>query len=143
MRVADVNILVYAHRRDMAQHERCRHWLDLASTSETPLGISTVILAGFVRIVTNGRTFRDPTPLATALAFAEDVRTSPSARIIEPGERHWSIFVDLCRREGATGNLVPDTSLAALAIEHGATLVTADRGFLRFPGLRLENPLEP
>jgi predicted nucleic acid-binding protein len=62
--------------------------------------------------------------------------------VVTPGERHWSVFADLCRAVGATGDVVLDAFLAALAIEQGATWVTADRGFARFPGLRWEHPLD-
>jgi predicted nucleic acid-binding protein len=61
---------------------------------------------------------------------------------IAAGDRHWPIFVDLYRRVGVAGNRVPDAYLAALAIEHGATLATADRGFARYPGRRWEHPLD-
>ncbi len=69
------------------------------------------------------------------------MRESPSTRIIAPGTRHWEIFADLVRSSHATANLVPDAYLAALAIENGATFVTRNRGFARFPGLRLTDPL--
>jgi uncharacterized protein len=61
---------------------------------------------------------------------------------LAPGERHWSIFAELCRRTGAVGNVVPDAFLTALALEQGATWVTADRTFARFPGLRRRHPLD-
>ena len=95
-----------------------------------------------MRVVTHPRLFREPSPLAVALDFADALRGSPATQRLSPGERHWPIFVDLCRRVGATGNVVPDAFLAALAIEHGATWVTADRTFGRFPGLRWEHPLD-
>lgn len=142
MHVADVNILVSAQRSDAAHHEQFRSWLEDARSGDVPLGLAENVLAGFVRIVTHSRIFREPTPLESALAFAEALRSSPAARILRPGDRHWPIFVDLCRRTDSRGNHVPDAYLAALVIEQAATLVTADRGFGRFRGLRWEHPLD-
>jgi len=71
-----------------------------------------------------------------ALEFADYVRSSPRAVRLEPGERHWPLFRDLCRSANAKGNLVSDAWLAALAMECGGEWITADRGYARFPGLR-------
>jgi uncharacterized protein len=92
--------------------------------------------------VTHPRVFREPTPLTTALDFAGGLRASPAAPSLAPGERHWSILTDLCKRVRAIGNLIPDAFLAALAIEYGAISVTADRTFGRFSGLRWQYPLD-
>jgi hypothetical protein len=142
VRCVDVNILIYAHRPEGRDHDAYRAWLEGARTDVEPLGISDLALSGFLRIVTNPRVFRDPTPLDTAIEFVDALRASPGSLAISPGDRHWQIFIDLCQRTGATGNRVPDAFLAALAIEHGADLVTADRGFGRFPGLRWFHPLD-
>lgn len=142
MRCVDVDVLVFAHRPEAPGHARFRRWLDDARQAQEPLGLSDVVLSGFLRVVTHTRIFRQPTPLPVALEFARGLTRSPSVLRIAPGERHWDIFVDLCRRVDATGNLIPDAFLAALAIEQGATWVTADRGFARFPGLRWVNPLD-
>jgi toxin-antitoxin system PIN domain toxin len=143
MRCVDVNVLVYAHRPESDRHERFRLWLDEARRGREPLGLWDVVLSGFLRVVTHPRVFREPTPLEVGLAFVESLRAGPACMTIAAGDRHWPIFVDLCRRVGATGNRVPDAYLAALTIEHGATLATADRGFARYPELRWEHPLDP
>lgn len=83
-----------------------------------------------------------PAPVESALAFAAALREQSNAVILAPGARHWAIFERLCREAGATGNLVPDAYLAALAIEHGAELITADRDFARFPGVRWRHPFD-
>ena len=141
MRCVDVNVLVYAHRPESPNHDRARDWLDDARRGPEPLAISGLVASGFLRIVTHRRVFIEPTPLATALTALDALYRSPAVVALEPGERHWRLFVDLCSATEATGNLVPDCYLAALAIEHGATWVTADRGFARYPGLRVEHPL--
>jgi uncharacterized protein len=142
MRCVDVNVLVYAHRSEAAEHTRYRAWLEEARVSHELLGVSDLVLSGFLRVVTHPRVFREPTRLATALEFADALRLSPAVQSLLPGDRHWAIFKDLCRRVQAVGNVVPDAFLAALAIEQGATWVTADRTFGRFPGLRWQHPLD-
>jgi len=142
MRGVDVNVLVYAHRPEAARHAEYLEWLDVARADDEPLGLSDVVLSGFVRIVTHPRVFRDPTPLDVALEFAGAMRAAPAVVRVEPGPRHWPIFEQLCRTTEARGNAVPDAYLAALAIEQGTTWFTCDRAFARFPGLRWEHPLD-
>lgn len=142
MRCVDVNVLVYAHRPEAPNHVEFRSWLEEARAGHEPLGLSDLVLSGFVRIVTHPRIFREPSPLPVALDFVDALRRSPAASFVAPGERQWSIFVDLCRAVEARGNVVADAFLAALAIEQGATWVTADRSFGRFPGLRWQHPLD-
>ena len=136
MLLADVNVLIYAHRPESPHHERRRSWLIEAVGSDEPFGISELVLAGFLRIVTNHRIYREPTPPSAALDFCEALMTAPAAIRVRPGARHWSLFTALCREVSARGNVVPDAFHAALALEYGATWVTTDRGFARFPGLR-------
>lgn len=142
MILPDVNILVYAHREDAGRHVEFRRWLEGALQGPEPLGVSELVLSGFVRVVTHPRIFDPPTPLMDALAFAELLRTHPACVPVRPGARHWTLFADLCRDSGARGNLVADAYLAALAIEHGCEWVTTDRDFARFRGLRWRHPLE-
>ena len=142
MRFVDVNVLVYARRRESPDHEAYRDWLHDARSAPESLGLSDVVASGFVRIVTHPRIFAEPTPVEGALEFLRQLRTSPSVVSVAPGGRHWDVFADLCVRVGAKGNTVPDAYLAALAIEQGATWITADRGFARFPGLRWRHPLD-
>jgi toxin-antitoxin system PIN domain toxin len=142
MRLVDVNVLVYAHRLDVARHQDYADWLRDLLAGEEPYGMSDLVLSGFLRIVTSPKVFRQPTPLDTALAFAELLRAQPNCVPVLPGERHWEIFTGLCRRAGVKGNLVPDAYLAALAIESGSEWITTDRDFSRFPGLRWRHPLD-
>jgi toxin-antitoxin system PIN domain toxin len=141
MILADVNVLVYAHRDDLPQHERFSAWLSDEVESGRSYGLCDASLTGFLRIVTNGRIFDQPTPLQVALQTIDDLRGQPGANHLSPGQRHWALFGDLCSAVGARGNDIPDAYLAALAIESGSELVTADRGFGRFPGLRWSCPV--
>ncbi|MGQ0679744.1 MAG: type II toxin-antitoxin system VapC family toxin [Actinomycetota bacterium] len=142
MLLIDVNVYVYAHRRESFRHQEYLDWLEDRLSGEEPVGVSEMVLSSFLRIVTNHRIFRDPTPLNEAIEFCESVLQTLTATPVRPGPRHWPIFTGLCRTVSARANVVPDAYLGALAIEHGATLVTVDRGFARFPGLRLEAPLQ-
>jgi uncharacterized protein len=141
--LCDVNVLLHAHKEGSPAHAVVRQWLIGALDDETPFGVSDLVLSAVVRIATNRRVFDPPSTLAEALAFTQALRNSENAVPVQPGRRHWDLFADLCRRTGATGNLVPDVYLAALAIEHDCVWVSTDRGFARFPGLRWRNPLGP
>ncbi len=142
MLIPDVNVLVYAFRRESPRHKEYKAWLEHKLVGIEPVGLSELALSGFVRIVTNHRIFTEPETPETALEFCEAVRQGPAAIPVRAGEQHWPIFVDLCRTSQARANLVPDAYHAALAIEHAATWMTTDRGFARFPGLAWSAPLE-
>ena len=141
MLCVDVNVLVYAHRPDTPRHDEYRKWLEGACDGAEPLGLASSVLTGFLRIVTHPRIFADPSPIDVALDFANAVLGSAAGVPVDPGSRHWEIFTELCRTMPARGNLIPDASLAALAIEQGATWVSADRVFAGIPGLRWRHPL--
>lgn len=142
MLLADVNAYLYAHRPESQRAAEHRAWLQESLAGPEPFGVSELVLSAFVRIVTNHRVYRDPSTPQVALSFCAAVLAAPSALAVRPGPRHWDIFTNLCDAVGARGNVVPDAYLAALALEHGATWVTTDRGFARFPGLRWRAPLE-
>ena len=141
MLLPDVNVLVYAHRNDVPDHNRYRLWLESVLEGDAAYALSDIVLSGFLRIVTHPGVFAEPTPLETALRFVAEVRERPNCVLVAPGERHWDIFQRLCREASVKGNLVPDAFLAALAIEAGLEWVTTDRDFARFPGLRWRHPL--
>ena len=122
-------------------HAAYREWLEAAAGADEALGVSDLVLSGFVRVVSHPRVFSPPEPVESALGFCDALRTAPNAVPVAPGERHWGIFRRLCSEAGARGNLVPDAYLAALAIESGSDWVTTDRDYARFPGLRWRHPL--
>ena len=140
MLLPDVNMLVYAFRTDAPQHERSKRWLSDVIADEQPYGLCDIVLSGFLRVVTNPRIFKTPTPQAGALAFVEASRSQGNCVVLAPGPRHWDIFMRLCKETRATGNTVPDAYLAALAIESGSEWITLDGGFARFQGLRWRRP---
>jgi toxin-antitoxin system PIN domain toxin len=139
--IADVTVFIGAHRASAAHHPRFRDWLGNTLNGSEPFGLSEQVLCAFMRVVTNHRAFPDATSPGVALDFCEAMRAAPASRIVAPGPRHWRLFADLVRTSQARASVVPDAYLAALAIENGATLITRDRGFARFPGLRILDPL--
>lgn len=141
MLAPDVNVLVYAHREELPEHDVCRRWLEDTLAADAAFGLFDLVLSGFLRVVTHPRVFKTPTPLALALEFVEILRMRPNCVVVQPGARHWDIFERLCRESGAKGSLVADAFLAALALEAGCTWVTTDRDYSRFPGLRWSSPL--
>ena len=142
MVLIDVNVIVYAYQRDVPKHALYRQWLEGVVDSEHPYGMADIVLAGFLRVVTNPRIFTPPSLLESALTFANKIRSEPNCVSVAPGPRHWEIFSRLCRAVAAKGNLVPDAYLAALAIESGSEWITTDRDYSRFTGLRWRHPLE-
>ena len=140
MLLPDVNVLIYAFRADMAQHERCKAWLDDVLASPLPFGISPLILSAVVRITTNPRVFVEPSTIDEAFSFCDALLAQPQGQPITPGRRHWSIFRDLVAATGTRGPRVSDVWFAALAIEWDCEWVTMDRDFDRFPGLRCRPP---
>lgn len=142
MLLADVNVFLYAHRPESPRAAAHKAWLESALSGPEPFGVSELVLSAFLRIATNHRVYREPTPPGVAVGFCDTVLAAPAAVPVRPGERHWGIFSRLCREHSARGNAVPDAYLAALALEHRATWVTTDRGFGRFAGLRWRTPLD-
>jgi len=139
VQLPDVNVLIYAHREDAPEHHRYAAWLRSIVQADEPFAVAEVVLAGFLRIVTNRKIFEPPTPMATAIAFCQRLIDRPRAVLVAPSRRHWDLFVDLCAN--IQGPLVSDAYLAALAIEHGCELITTDSDFARFKGLRWRHPL--
>lgn len=139
--LCDVNVLLYAFRAESARHADYRAWLEARLRAPEPFGVSELALSGFVRLVTNSRVFQPPAPISDAFRFTAAIRGGADTVILGPGPHHWATFERLCLVHGLQGADVADAYFAALAIEHGATWVTADRGFLRFDGLRARHPL--
>ena len=140
MILPDVNVLIYAFRRDAPHHARCKAWLDAVIDGDALFGVSPLTLSGLVRITTNRRIYQQPSSLEDALGFCDDLLGQPHCEIIEPSDRHWMIFRHLCVEAGSRGPHVTDAWFAALAIEHGCTWITYDRDFARFPGLDWQLP---
>jgi len=140
MILPDVNVLIGAFRRDHSHHAICRPWLEALIHANARFGLSPLILSAVVRVSTNPRVYRVPTPIQEAFAFCDHLRGHPLCQIVEPGERHWDIFHQLCIDTNVRGSIVTDAWYAALAIEWGCEFVTLDRDYARFPGLKWSVP---
>lgn len=140
MILPDVNVLVYAFRKDSQRHRLFRGWLFSVVNGPAAYGISPQVLSSVLRVCTHPGIFAQPSGIEESLAFCNLLMEQPNCQMIQPGERHWSIFLDLCRRVQATGNVIQDAWFAALAIENGCEWITTDRDFTRFPGLRWRTP---
>lgn len=143
MMLPDVNVLIYALRRDVPQHAAGRRWLQRVVEDDARFGLSPAVLGAVVRIVTNPRAFRLPSAIEEAFAYCDSLLAQPHCQVVEPGERHWGIFRRLCVETGTRGARVTDAWFAALAIEWGCEWITFDRDFVRFPGLSWRVPAAP
>ncbi len=141
MILVDANLLVYAHVTSLSQHHAARVWLDGHLNGPTPVGLPWATLLSFVRLVSTPRIFESPQSISDAWHQVEEWLTCPVVWIPQPTERHRDILGSLLSTI-ARSNLVPDTHLAALAIEHGLTLYSTNRDFARFPKLRWDDPLQ-
>jgi toxin-antitoxin system PIN domain toxin len=141
MRLVDANLLVYAFSDTFEQHERSLQWLDLRLNDPVPLGLPWPSLLAFVRLVTNPRVFERPCSMRDAWRQVEEWVACPPVWIPHPTDRHAAILGRLLAGSGSRSALVQDAHLAALALEHGLAVASADADFSRFQGLRWENPL--
>ena len=141
MILIDANLLLYAYNPRADEHEASRTWLESVLSGPALVRFSWVTLWAFLRISTSPRVFEHPLSMAEAEEHVSAWLAQPMVGILEPGERHWELLRDLTRHGQTTGPLVMDAALAAIAIEHGATLCTTDRDFARFAGLTSMNPI--
>lgn len=142
MNLLDVNVLVYAFRRDAERHEQFRAWLHSVLRAESAYALSEQVLSSVIRLTTHPKVFKEPSTLSEALEFVNAVREHPNCRLVRSGDRHWPIFSRLCEASNAKANLVTDAWFAALAIESGCIWITTDRDYARFPGLKWRHPLD-
>lgn len=137
----DANVLLYALRTESPAHAPCRAWLDSLARSGAELLLTEVNELALLRIGTHPRLSVAPRPIV--LDYWDSLLAYPRTRRIAPGSNHATTFRHLAESLDLSGNDLNDAWLAALAIEHGAILVSADEGFKRFPGLLWQNPARP
>ncbi len=141
MILADANLLLYAYNADAPEHEPAARWLEASLSQPTPFAFSWQTITAFIRISTNIRAFPKPFSTKEAIEIVAEWAERANVTILQPSERHWEIFSRFLSEGQAVGALVMDAHLAALAVEHGATLATTDRDFARFADLQTFNPI--
>jgi len=140
--LVDANILIYAHDINSPFHEPARDWLETALNATRRVGLPWTSLTAFVRITTHPHALREPMTPGEAWTFVEDWVDAPTAWIPQPGRAHREILGHLVRDLDLRANLVADAVLAALCIEHGLEMVSADSDFARFTEISWLNPVQ-
>lgn len=141
MKILDLNLLLYAINADAPAHRRAKQWFEETLADDEPVGLPWLVVLGFLRLATNQRILPRALSAAQATAVVDGWLAQPNVRLLSAGEEHWRILKTLLAETGTAGNLTTDAHLAALAIEHGATLCSTDNDFNRFAKLRWRNPL--
>jgi toxin-antitoxin system PIN domain toxin len=139
--LVDANILLYSVDRTSPFHEAAAAWMVEHLNGDRRVGIPWVSLTAFVRIATNPRASMSPLTGAEAFEHVDRWIDGPAAWIPSPGRAHQSILRDLVVRLDLRAGLVSDAVLAALCIEHGLTIVSADSDFARFGDIDWINPI--
>lgn len=142
MKLPDLNLLVYAVDSSAKQHEPARDWLNESLSGSETFAFSWSVMLGFIRLSTKPAVMTQPLETDQAFGLIDSWLAQPCATIVQPTTRHIAVLRDLLAPTSSAGNLTTDAHLAALAIEHGATLCSADADFSRFPGLNWTNPLD-
>lgn len=139
--LTDVNLLLYAYNTGAPQYSVARKWLEKSITGTDLFALSWQTIMGFIRIGTDHRALQRPFSLEEAAQIVNEWLGQESVTILVPGSKHWSILTEFLVNGQARGPLAMDAHLAALSVEHGATLCTTDKDFSRFKALKTFNPL--
>jgi uncharacterized protein len=137
----DANVLIYAYDETFVQHGAARRWLEDAFIEHDEIAIPLVSLLAFLRVMTNPGLFGEPMSVAQGAEIVSEWLARPNVGLAQPTRRHFELVAELARTGRVRGSMLMDAHLAALALEHGATLCTTDRDLARFKGLRLEDPI--
>lgn len=139
MKLIDTNVLLYATDRLSPFHDRSRDFVERAMNSDEVIALPWVVLLAFLRILTRARP-EAPLPRDVVIAMVDTWLAQPNVVTLGPGKEHWRVVQELIAATQASGNLMTDVHLAALAIENGAELCSADTDFARFPRLKWTDP---
>jgi uncharacterized protein len=137
----DANLLLYAVDTESRYHEAASAWLTETLNGDRRVGLPWQTIGAFLRIVTHPRVAEDPLSGTQAWSHVAGWLDADPVWVPPATERTAAVLASLHDQVPITGNLVPDAQLAALALEHGLTVMSADTDFARFPDLRWVNPL--
>lgn len=138
--MVDANVLLYAVNRSAREHRAARRWLAEALAGGEAVAFPWTVILAFIRLATHPAVFPRPLMAEQATQACERWLAAAPALVVEPTGRHLALLAGLLAHTGTAGNVVGDAHLAALALEHGATVVSFDRDFARFEGLRSRRP---
>jgi len=141
VKVVDVNLLLYAVDEASPHHKLAKPWVESQLSGSETFAFAWAVLLAFIRLGTNPRVFESPLTLDAALDLVDSWLEQPCSTVIHPTDRHSQLLRELLAPFGTAGNLTSDAHLAALSVEHGAELCSADADFARFPRVRWNNPL--
>ncbi len=139
--LVDANLLLYATDRTSAHHRQSQRWLQGVLRGNRRVGLPWQSIGAFMRLSTNPRVCTNPLAAKESWSVVRGWLDAGPVWIPPATERTASILGDLTARYQVTANLVPDAMLAALAIEYGLTIMSADTDFVRFNEVLWENPL--
>lgn len=139
--IVDANLLLYSVDSACPQFGQARSWLFGRLDGDERTGLPWPSLTAFVRIATHPRASTSPLSVRQAWSFVEAWLAVPTVWVPSPTERHAAVLGSMLLHHGLAGNLVPDAHLAALAVEHGVAIASADTDFARFTEVRWINPL--
>lgn len=141
MVIPDLNLLVYAYDSTGPHHLRARRWWEATLSSGEPIGISWIVILGFLRIMTHPVINANPMTVAEVRERIEQWMELPQVLLLVPREGTLAHLFDLMETCSAGGNLSTDALIAAQALEHAGVVHSNDRDFGRFDGVRWVNPL--
>jgi toxin-antitoxin system PIN domain toxin len=142
VKLIDLNVLLYVINEDAVHHDATLEWWRRAVSGDETIGLAWVVVLGFLRLATSAHVFPKPLEPATAARVVDQWIALENTSIVTETPDHWKTLRLLIEKAGTAGNLIMDAHLAALAMTHGAIIVSCDHDFARFKGLRLENPLD-
>ena len=127
----DVNVLIAAPRSDHPHHKTAYAYLNeaiAACADGATLRLMPMVVASFLRLVTNSKIFVHPTPVEDAVGFIDALFAVPGVEMPSLGIE-WPMMRQLCLEKKLTANDIPDAWLAAAVIQLGEHLVTFDSDF--------------
>ena len=143
MTLIDLTLLMAAVNTRAPKHKLARAWWEEQLSGDKEIGLTWLVILGFIRLTTHPKIMPTPLLLADAVAIVDAWLARPNVKVMQVTGQHWNILQNMLYAVGHGTALTMDAHLACLAIEHDAEIATADEDFSHFPGLKWRNPLKP